>query len=275
MGGRRAEAREGRGGRGQKPPTPAILASIQTAVEQVARLDSLTHYEILGLERSADTKAVRTAFRGMARDFHVDKFMRYELPQASIDAVQAYFIAINRAHEVLSDTDERANYDTELSFRAQGVKVDAAGGGPDISKVFAAEKLIKQSVTLLKNGQPQTALERLDEALTTIPDDPLGRAAHAYADLLVSQADGTGTALVHARSVRVLEEVCAELEGRHEPFLYLGRVYRMNDETEKARAALMKALKINPHCAETASELRHLQRKPAEKKSSLFGRRKK
>lgn len=254
-----------------KPPTPAILKLIAIAQEEGRTRDGKTHYEILGLEQGADVAAVRKAFRGLARDFHVDKFMRYALPQAGIDAVQQHFIAVNRAHEVLTNTEQRAEYDAELLLRSQGIVISDTGA-PDLERVFAAEKLVKQGLALLKNGKADPALDRFNEALATTPDDPLALAGQAYAELLVVQAKAPSK-MVQARAIRVLEEVCAEMEGRHEPFLYLGRAYRMVDDNDKAAAALTQALKIDPHCAEAASELRHLKRQPAKK--SLFGRRKK
>ena len=226
----------------------------------------------MGLEQGVDVATVRKAFRGLARDFHVDKFMRFALPDGAIDAVKQHFIAINRAHEVLTNEAQRAEYDAELLLRSQGLIISDTGA-PDLEKVFAAEKLVRQGIALLKNGKAEPALARFNEALATTPDDPLGLAGQAYAELLVTQATAPSK-MVQARAIRTLEGVCAEMEGRHEPFLYLGRAYRIADDTAKATAALMNALKIDPHCAEAASELRHLKRQPATKKT-LFGRRKK
>lgn len=267
----RRTARKSR--KAKKPPTEKILGLIETAQAENGRTER-THYAVLGLEPGANEAQVRQVFKALARDFHVDKFMRYDLPQTAIDAVQQHFIAINRAHEVLSDAARRTEYDAELSLRAQGIDI-GDDGGPDLTKVFAAEKLIKQGAALLKNGKAQPAFERFAEALETIPDDPVGRAGHAYAELLVVQARGAGSKMVQARAIGVLEEVCGELEGRYEPFLYLGRAYRMAGRAEAAVDALKQALKIDPHCAEAASELRHLTRQPPPAKKSIFGRRKK
>lgn len=253
-----------------KTPTRAIMQLIATAEEQGRVREGQTHYEILGLDETADTAAVRKSFRGLARDFHVDKFMRYALPEGALNAVQQQFIAVNRAHEVLANAAQRSEYDAELSLRAQGMISDT--GAPDLEKVFAAEKLVKQGIALLKNGKAKHALDRFNEALATTPADPLGQAGQAYAELLVVQVTAPST-MVQARAIRTLEGVCADMEGRHEPFLYLGRAYRMVDDTAKAVAALTKALQIDPHCAEAASELRHLKRQPVKK--SLFSRRKK
>lgn len=62
------------------------------------------YYKTLGLGRDADEKAIRGAFRRLARKYHPD------LNQEDADA-EARFKEINEAYEVLSDTDSRKKYD--------------------------------------------------------------------------------------------------------------------------------------------------------------------
>ena len=62
------------------------------------------YYEVLGVSRNADEKAVRSAFRRLAREYH---------PDLNPDDKEAErkFKEINEANEVLSDADKRAKYD--------------------------------------------------------------------------------------------------------------------------------------------------------------------
>ena len=62
------------------------------------------YYNILGIERDADEKAIRGAFRRLARKYHPD------LNKDDKDA-EARFKEVNEAHEVLSDPDSRKKYD--------------------------------------------------------------------------------------------------------------------------------------------------------------------
>ena len=62
------------------------------------------YYKTLGVGRDADEKAIRGAFRRLARKYHPD------LNQEDADA-EARFKEINEAYEVLSDTDSRKKYD--------------------------------------------------------------------------------------------------------------------------------------------------------------------
>ena len=61
------------------------------------------HYEVLGVERAADEKEIRKAFRSLARELHPDVNPD---PEA-----EEHFKELAEAYEVLSDTDRRATYD--------------------------------------------------------------------------------------------------------------------------------------------------------------------
>ena len=62
------------------------------------------YYDVLGVDKDADEKAVRQAFRRMARKYHPD------LNPGDEDA-ERRFKEINEAYEVLSDPEKRGKYD--------------------------------------------------------------------------------------------------------------------------------------------------------------------
>lgn len=66
--------------------------------------DYKDYYRILGVNRDADGKAIKKAYRNLARKYH---------PDTSPDNPQAEerFKEVNEAHEVLSDPQKRAQYD--------------------------------------------------------------------------------------------------------------------------------------------------------------------
>jgi len=74
------------------------------------------YYKILGIERTADQKAVRQAFRKLARTHHPD------VNQGNTQA-EARFKEINEAYQVLNDPEKRAKYDELVELRQRG------GGG--------------------------------------------------------------------------------------------------------------------------------------------------
>eukprot|EP00884_Botryococcus_braunii_P017788 jgi/Botrbrau1/4693/Bobra.0218s0015.1 len=83
----------------------------------VVRADS-DYYEILGVPRDADKKAIKSAYRQKARKFH---------PDVNKDAgAEETFKEISNAYEVLSDDDTRSRYDR---FGEAGLKNGMGGFG--------------------------------------------------------------------------------------------------------------------------------------------------
>ena len=67
-------------------------------------MDYIDYYKVLGVDRSADEKAIKKAYRKLAREHH---------PDVNPDdaAAEAKFKEIGEAYAVLSDADKRAKYD--------------------------------------------------------------------------------------------------------------------------------------------------------------------
>lgn len=77
-------------------------------------------YEVLGVDRGATDKDIKTAFRRLAKKLH---------PDVNKDpGAQAQFERISEAYDVLSDAEKRARYD-----EFGDVKVGGMGAGPDLS----------------------------------------------------------------------------------------------------------------------------------------------
>ncbi|PZP86054.1 MAG: hypothetical protein DI582_03915 [Azospirillum brasilense] len=77
------------------------------------------HYKTLGVERTADEAAIKSAYRKLAKEFHPDKVRGLAIKAgkegAALDAAiqegQQAFQRIGAAYDVLGDTAKRANYD--------------------------------------------------------------------------------------------------------------------------------------------------------------------
>jgi len=78
------------------------------------------YYKILGVERTATDKAIKTAYRRLARKHHPD------VSKGSADK----FKEINEAYEVLSDPDKRKRYDSLGPDWERQARAGAAGGSP-------------------------------------------------------------------------------------------------------------------------------------------------
>jgi curved DNA-binding protein len=91
------------------------------------------YYKILGVERNSDEKAIRKAYRDLARRYHPDV-------NPGDKGAESKFKEINEAYEVLSDSDKRAKYDQLGSSYQQYARGGngAGAGGFDWSNWAAA-----------------------------------------------------------------------------------------------------------------------------------------
>lgn len=86
------------------------------------------YYEVLGIPRDADAKAVKDAFRGLALKYHPD---RNKDPGA-----EEKFKAIAEAYAVLSDETKRKQYDMRGFDGVSGMSPEDVMGGIDFGDIF-------------------------------------------------------------------------------------------------------------------------------------------
>ncbi len=79
-------------------------------------LDDLTYYELLGVEPSADKKAIKKAYYDLAQEFHPDRYFRKELGSYKA-RLETIFKRLTEAHDTLTRNALRSVYDAELAQR--------------------------------------------------------------------------------------------------------------------------------------------------------------
>src|SRR5215469_2189804 len=86
-------------------------------------VDYKDYYKILGVNKDADTKAIRQAFRKLARQYHPDV-------NPGDKNAEERFKEVNEANEVLSDPEKRKKYDEMANYyQRYGQWPGAAGAG--------------------------------------------------------------------------------------------------------------------------------------------------
>lgn len=92
-------------------PEPDRLGTVE---ELLALARGETHYEVLGVARSASTDDVKRAYYSHARRLHPDRFRR-DAAEETRPRIDAAFARIAQAYDVLRDSALRAAYDLKLS----------------------------------------------------------------------------------------------------------------------------------------------------------------
>jgi len=72
-----------------------------------------THYDVLGLRRTATGQDIKRAYHEMSRDFHPDAFFRKDLGSFK-PRLEKAFKAIKKAYDLLSNEAQRKEYDKNL-----------------------------------------------------------------------------------------------------------------------------------------------------------------
>lgn len=96
----------------------------QRILELFYDLPTLSHYELLGVDQSADKKAIKAAYFKLAPEFHPDKFFRKSLG-AFKPKMEAVFTRITEAEQVLTRQASRADYDAYLTQRQRTDEIEA------------------------------------------------------------------------------------------------------------------------------------------------------
>lgn len=93
-------------------------------------MDFRDYYKILGVEKNADEKTIKRAYRKLAQQYHPDK-------NPNNKAAEEKFKEINEAYEVLGDAENRSKYDQLGQNYHRYRQMGGQPGGFDYSQWFA------------------------------------------------------------------------------------------------------------------------------------------
>ena len=188
---------------------------------------SVNHYQVLGVDRTAPDDEIRRRFRELARERHPDRFPAAQKPKA-----EAEFQTLTEAYNILTNRERRAAHDFDLDN-----KVVSANDPQAIAQAYLA-----RGVDEYREGRMDSAFSNFELALHHDPEN--AKIQHHFA-LAASRFPNRMRHAVAAieRSIR--------LEPHNPSFLKdAGLIFRQAGLWTRAEKCYLEAMRWTPDSAE-------------------------
>ena len=241
--------------------TPEHAMERQEILEIFQSLPLRNHYEILGVERRCSDTELKKAPVALVKRYHPD--MRREAHLVDLhDVLEAIFIRVGEAWDVLGNPKSRAAYEQELGRAPHKKATDATETAEDEQAARPRgpdpDERLRQAQLLLGTGRYWDAIQMLE---TVMPQFDSQEQQHE-ARILLARAYSRNPKWVH-RAVETLQEVLAEDSKNADAYFALGMVYKTGGLATRAEATFQKALDANPRHKRALAELAAKEKEPA------------
>lgn len=209
--------------------TPEEKAFIEKVDSLYIDIDNKTHYELLGVDDTADSNTVKKAYYRLAKEYHPDR--HHSTTDADLkEKLTAIFDRLSKAYDILKDDKNREEY--ERSFLRKDV---AAIVSADAER---AEEQYKRGIEEFKKGDYWSAADLFRWATRLAPD----KARYwSYLSLSLSKMPNR---LKEAEET-LLKAI--ELEPhKAEHYANLGLLYLKAGMKKRAKSQFEKALRWDP-----------------------------
>jgi curved DNA-binding protein CbpA len=279
------------------PPTAevekekAVKARRQEITEIADGLKTRTHFEVLGIPRASTEAQVKEAYFKLAKRFHPDTEHDPSLKDLA-GQIEAVFIRIGEAYEVLRNPRTRASYEERLGPSRPVV----TSGGPTVvvgaSSPGTPQQHPSPAQPVAPASPPRPAAQPVPKDAATSPQAIENAVRQAEKALLQEKywdviqliephlAEAKGKFKVRAqlaiakaylknpnwrkRAEEELLRVVAADPASFEAYLLLGGIYKAMGLKARASSMYRKALELKPDSEEAAAALTELGGGPAE-----------
>lgn len=225
----------------------------RSIAQMFERVENQNFYELFSVEKDASKKDISTAYRQLARQWHIDRYNKFDLGDDK-KKLQSIFEALNNAQRTLTDDAQRANYDASLDPNAIGAT--------DVVDIFNADKLFLRGKTFLQQGSNKGAHEHFSEAHSLNPDDQDIYIYMLYSEYLQMPKDSEGKPRAKERAQKIHDEFDTILKERGDIdwlMVFLGVVKEGMGQKNSARALFRDALMVNPRNADAKRQVRMMK----------------
>jgi len=277
------------------PPPPAVSAFPAPAsprevsadtqakrreiMEAYETLRAKSHFEALGIERTATEAQVKEAYFRLAKRFHPDT--HHDPNMADLrDKLETVFIRLGEAYEVLRNARSRAAYESELASRAPRPSAPDPRAAPAsappapipaMDPAVAAQS-VRRADRLMLEEKYWDAIQLLEPAVSVLEGKPKQKAR-----LLLARAYTKNPNWIH-QAEETLHEVVKDDPKNVDAYLALGQLYKAGGLRSRAVSMFRKVVELKPENEEALAELSAAAPEPEATETGgflkkLFGRR--
>lgn len=215
---------------------------------KAAELEGKNHWQILGVEQSADAAALKKAYFALSRDFHPDSFAGLNLGSAQ-QQLETVFATIQEAYAVLTDPNKRGEYDAK-------VKLEQGGGSSDIGAIFAAESDFNRIKNLVERGELVGAQKLIGKVASVLGNNEEARGYKLFLDWWTVKNATTAPVIL-----KELQELHKAAPAAHALAEFQGWIHLEIGNAVKARGAFKRVLDADPRSAGADRGLRAANKK--------------
>ncbi|MCP5057880.1 MAG: DnaJ domain-containing protein [bacterium] len=201
----------------------------QEILELHAQLGSLDYWALLGVERDAPAPKIKKAYLKAAKRLHPDKVAQGGLEDIK-DTANELFAEFTRAHQVLTDPDERRAYEASLEGHTSF----------DADRLGQAETLFRKGEMLMNAGNFLGAYDLLEAAVQLWPEEADYQAALAWTLFKKNPPED-------ARAIEHFEKALALNGDNAHARLRMAVVLKATGDSERAAAETSKAQALDPN----------------------------
>jgi tetratricopeptide (TPR) repeat protein len=241
---------------GPTPEQKAHLAEMEERRKEIAerfeKLKGATHFDVLGIARTANEAQVKSAYFSLAKRFHPDT--RHDPALADLrDQMDAIFIRFGQAFEVLRNARSRLSYEATLPAHGSGPSGDTPAmpvpaPDPALEARRAADN-VRRAEKLVEEAKYWDAIQLLEPAVLA-----LGGAQRQRARVILARALVKNPNWIH-QAEEVLQAVVQDEPNHQEAHFELGSLYKERGLKSRALTSFRRVLDINPEHERAAAAL--------------------
>ncbi len=231
------------------------------------------HFALLGLSQTPTSAQIHEAYFHLAKRLHPDRLRAVGALDIEADA-QRLFARINTAFATLTNARKLSDYRRTLAQGGEeAIRKKQAEAEALAARIFEAEDHFRAGEAMLRRSAWAAAVDEFQKAVDLNPEEGEHHAYLAWALWCSATDKSTVGGRIHA----LLEEAARKSPNSAAVSLYKGLIAKHRGDLKAAKAALKRALEIEPSNIIAQSELRVMsaQEDGDNKGGGLFGRKRK